>query len=55
MDRCLHWDCGWCYYAGNESNDIQGQCNKPLECMVWIKQKAQDNLIIKESNDERRK
>lgn len=53
MNRCLHWDCGWCYYAGDKSNEVQGQCSKPLECPVWIEQKTESNLIVKESNDGR--
>ena len=31
--RCKWWDCGWCYAPdGKQSNDDNGQCNKPEQC-----------------------
>lgn len=32
--KCKYNDCGWCYYRGDESNDINGQCLSPQECLI---------------------
>jgi len=39
--RCKHWDCGWCYAPeGSKSNDENGQCQKPDECLELMRQEA---------------
>jgi hypothetical protein len=40
---CPNYDCGWCYASleVENTNDINGECNKPLEC------KYRQELMIK--------
>lgn len=44
--RCEYWDCGWCYAPdGKQTNDDNGQCNKPDECKELERQELESSAL----------
>lgn len=55
--KCKFNDCGWCYSKDEQTNDTQGQCNNPQECVVNIEQsggKMNSIETLKHHNEWRR-
>ncbi len=41
MNKCKHWDCGWCYAPDDvKTNNSQGGCIHP-ECCPYLKSQNQ--------------
>jgi len=45
--RCEYFDCGWCYYKGDEkTNDKQGACQGCFNCEVYKSQGCENEKEI---------